>query len=77
MSETMHTVTVQFEDKEDEEVEVLETGSGNPEDIVSIARDKARLSDLEIGETAEDRAKPVWAEYEGKREVEIVEVDDE
>jgi len=70
MHGTIHTVTVHFEHKASEKVEVLEGESGHPEDIGYIAWQKAELIDLEPGQTADDRPSPTHVEYEGKREIE-------
>ena len=74
--QTLHTVTVHFEAQPDEQIDVLESGSGHPQDIERIAMEKARLVNLKPGQSARDRPRPTWAEYESHREVKLVDADD-
>lgn len=74
MSRTLHIVLVHYEQHPDREIEVLEGDSGHPQDIERIAQEKARLVELQAGESARDRPTPTWAEHQESREIDFHDV---
>ena len=74
MTDTIHTVTVHFENKPDKTIELLNCVSEIPKDIQRAAMGKAETQSYQYANGSE-KPRPTWAEVEGKREVEITDAE--